>query len=85
MASSSTDVMPETIHPDATPMRIEGGKFVGWQMITNGFELHAVIQADGTINSYVNWGDDQGGDLANHEDWKDVKRWLDTLLQASRR
>ncbi len=73
------------IHSEATPLLIEGNKQVGWQLITNDFEFHAVVQTDGTINTYVNWGDDMGGDLANHEDMEDVKRWLDTLIQASRR
>lgn len=73
------------IHKDATPLMIEGDRQVGWQLITHDFEFHAVAQPDGNIKTYVNWGDDQGGDVANHEDMAGVKRWLDTLLQASRR
>jgi hypothetical protein len=79
------------IHPDATPLIIEDNKQVGWQLITNDFEFHAICQIglDGkpaeTVSSYVNWGDDQGADVVEHESMDDAKRWLDTLLQASRR
>lgn len=79
------------IHPDATPLIIENDKQVGWQLITSDFEFHAIFQIDQdgkaaeTVSSYVNWGDDQGTDVVEHKSMEDAKRWLDTLLQASRR
>lgn len=78
------------IHPDATPLIIEDNKQVGWQLITQDFEFHAILQLDAlgklteNVACYVNWGDDQP-DVSEHPNMEDAKRWLDTLLQASRR
>lgn len=72
------------IHPSAVPILV-GNQPVGWQVENKDFTLQAVLQNDGTIKTYVEWGDDMGGDLANFKSWPDVKSYLDTLLQSSRR
>lgn len=76
------------IHPDATPIIIERNgeqKVVGWDVETRDFNFQAVQSIDGKIDSYVLWGDDQPGDVAQHSNWESVKQWLDALIQASRR
>jgi hypothetical protein len=73
------------IHDAAKRLMVEDeGKDVqvGWRVETKDFVFDAVEQEDGTVNTYVEWGDDQPGDIANHEHWNDVKRWLDNLLEA---
>lgn len=73
------------IHPTAIPIIIENDKQVGWRVESRDFTFDAIAQDDGTVNTYVEWGDDQGGDMANHENWSDTASHLDSLLQASQR
>lgn len=67
------------IHETAKPI-MSDGKQVGWRVITENFAFDALLQDDKTINTYIDWGDDMGGDMANHATWEDVQQWLDTLL-----
>lgn len=75
----------DTIHPDATPIIKEGNVQIGWQLETRDFMFQAIESRDGHVDSYVLWGDDQPGDVAQHPSWANAKRWLDVLLQSSRR
>lgn len=72
----------EHLHRDATPIKIENDKQVGWQLETKDFTLQAVEQDDKTVNAYVTWGDDMGDDITNHESWADVRSYIQVLLRA---
>lgn len=77
----------ESLHPEAKPLIVtDEGKDtqVGWRVETQHFTFDAIEQEDRTVNTYVEWGDDQGGDMANHETWADVRRWLGNCLGALR-
>lgn len=74
------------LHETEAPIVIEGDPVpVGYRVITNDFDFSAIYDTDGSVNVYVEWGDDQGGDMANHRSMSEAKRHLDQLLQASRR
>lgn len=74
------------LHPTEVPITIEGNLVpVGYRVETRDFTFDAIYETDGTVNTYVEWGDDQPGDMVNHASMSEAKRWLDTLFQASRR
>jgi hypothetical protein len=74
------------LHPTEVPITIEGDFIpVGYRVETRDFSFSAIYDTDGTVNVYVEWGDDQPGDMANHRSMSEAKRHLDTLFQASRR
>lgn len=81
----------ETIHPDAVPLIIANDKQVGWELLTPDFEFTAIVQIGFGLNpvesitSYIHWGDGLRPEVTVHDNWVEVKSWLDTLLQASRR
>lgn len=72
------------LHPTEVPIMLEGAIVpVGYKVLTSDFEFTAIYENDGTVNTYVEWGDDQAGDMANHDSMSEAKRWLDTLIKAS--
>ncbi len=74
----------EILHHSATRIQdTKTEKQVGWRVETPDFTFDAVIQEDETVNTYVEWGDDQGGDLANHPNWGSARSYLEMLLRAS--
>lgn len=76
------------IHDSATPLNGPRDGVVvqiGWRVNTHDFTFDAVESIDGHVDTFVLWGDDQPGDIAQHTNWESAKRWLDALLQASRR
>lgn len=76
------------LNKDAKPLIVtDNGKDVqvGWRMEMRDFTFDAIVQEDESVNTYVEWGDDQGIDITNHTSMSEAKRWLDTLLQTSRR
>jgi hypothetical protein len=63
---------------------LEGGiEPVGYRVITKDFDFSAIYETDGTVNVYVEWGDDQSGDMFNHPSMSEAKRHLEMLLKAS--
>lgn len=72
------------LHETETAIFLDGGVVpVGWKVITKDFEFTAIYETDGSVNVYVEWGDDQGGDMSNHHSMFEAKRYLETLLKAS--
>jgi hypothetical protein len=74
------------IHEDATPLMIHvgsGSKQIGWRVVTANFTFDALTQNDKSINIYVNWNDDLGGDMFNCKTWESVKDMLDSFLKTS--
>ena len=71
------------LHETEVPIMLEGATLpVGYRVITKDFDFSAIYETDGTVNVYVEWGDDQGGDMANHPSMAEAKRHLDTLIKA---
>jgi hypothetical protein len=72
------------LHPTEKPIMLDGAVIpVGYVVQTKDFEFTAVYDTDGSINVYVEWGDDQGGDMASHPSMSEAKRYLETLLKAT--
>lgn len=72
------------LHETETPILNDGATIpVGYKVETKDFSFSAVYETDGTVTAYVEWGDDQGGDMTGHDSMADAKRWLDTLILAS--
>ena len=77
------------IHKDAKPLIVTNeGKdvHVGWRMTTHDFTFDAVDEkSDDSVNVYIEWGDDQPGDMMSFGTWFEVRSYLDSLMQASQR
>jgi hypothetical protein len=72
------------IHAKAVPVRDKRTKQqVGWAVHMRDFSFVAIEEHNGKIETYVEWGDDQPGDKATHDDWESAERQLDTLIRAS--
>jgi hypothetical protein len=72
------------LHETEKPIFLEGGLVpVGYKVLTKDFEFTAIYETDGSVNVYVEWGDDQGGDMSNHHSMFEAKRYLEVLLKAS--
>jgi hypothetical protein len=73
------------LHETETPVYIQKGDLVpiGYTVLTEDFEFTAIYDTNGTVNVYVDWGDDQPGDMSNHSNMAEARGWLNTLLKAS--
>lgn len=71
------------LHETEIPVMLEGASVpVGYRVMTPDFSFTAIYDTDGTINTFVEWGDDQSGDMVGYDTMAEAKRWLDTLLEA---
>jgi hypothetical protein len=72
------------LHPTETPIMLEGAIVpVGYKVKTDDFEFTAIYDTDGTVNVYVEWGDDQSGDMASHGSMSEAKGHLEMLLKVT--
>jgi hypothetical protein len=73
------------LHPDAKPVFASDDhtKQIGWIVETKHFSFEAIEQDDGTVNAYVEWGDDQDGDMSNDSNWIEAQAHLRTLIKSS--
>lgn len=72
------------LHPTEKPIMLEGAVIpVGYVVQTKDFEFTAVYDTDGSVNVYVEWGDDQPGDMTSFPTMADAKGMLETLLGAT--
>lgn len=72
------------LHETEKPIMLDGAaEPVGYVVQTKDFEFTAIYETDGSVNVYVEWGDDQPGDMSNHHSMAEAKRYLDTLLKAA--
>lgn len=51
---------------------------------TDKFTFEAVGSKEGDVNIYVDWGEDQSGDLASHPTWVDARAYFRQLLNDSK-
>ena len=72
------------LHETEVPVMLKDGIVpVGYAVHNEHFSFVAIYETDGSVNVYVEWGDDQGGDMSNHHSMYEAKRYLETLLKAS--
>lgn len=73
------------LHETEVPVMLEGATVpVGYRVTTKDFDFTAIYETDGTINVYVEWGDDQPGDMTNFPSMSDARGMLETLLGATK-
>lgn len=71
------------LHETETPVMLEGASLpVGYRVETPDFSFTAIYETDGSVNVFVEWGDDQSGDMVGYDTMSEAKRWLDTLLES---
>lgn len=74
------------LHETETPVMLEGATVpVGYRVETPDFTFTATYEVDGSVTTFVEWGDDQSGDYVAYETMAEAKKWLDTLLEAVRK